>query len=183
MIIISLLIVLPFKAARSWNGWAKAGSIHLSTLFIILGVGIVSTAALIAWAQWTDNFGVAVTMAAGIQYYPKVVVSVLFIPGFALLNSVAEEVVYRGVLQTALTDFFKNSYLVISLQAAAFAALHFAAGFLNGITGYIMTFMYGSVLGYLRMLSNGLLAPILSHIIADLAIFYYMANLVWENSA
>ncbi len=177
-ILAGFLIVLPFKPARTWNLWAKVGKINIQTFGIIIGISIISVFSLAAWAKWTDNLGIAVNMAEGVLHYPVWIVAVLLIPCFALLNSLAEEIVYRGVLQTALSEGFTNCHLVIALQATAFASLHFAAGFPNGLTGYAMTFIYGAVLGYLRKHTNGMLSPILCHIVADMAIFYYMANYV-----
>ena len=182
MIIVSFLVILPFKAARTWKTWAKVGKINSLTILIMIGVGIISTIALIIWARWTDNLGIALKMADELKPYPKIIVGVLLIPVFAFLNSLAEEVVYRGVLQTALFEGFKKSHLVISLQATAFAALHFAVGFPNGISGYVMTFIYGIALGYLRTFTEGFMAPLICHVIADLTIFYYMANLVWKSA-
>ena len=60
------------------------------------------------------------------------------------------------------------------LQASAFAILHFAAGFPNGIAGYLMTFVYGLILGYLRERTGGLLAPYVTHVVADLVIGYFL---------
>ncbi len=177
-VMVSFLIVLPFKPAHTWNLWAKVGKINILTFGIIIGISIISVFSLAAWAKRTDNLGIAVNMAEGVLHYPVWIVAVLLIPCFALLNSLAEEIVYRGVLQTALSEGFTNCHLVIVLQATAFASLHFAAGFPNGLTGYAMTFIYGAVLGYLRKHTNGMLSPILCHIVADMAIFYYMANYV-----
>ncbi len=134
-ILAGFLIVLPFKPARTWNLWAKPGKTDLLTFVIVIGISIISVFSLAAWAQRTDNLGIAVEMAGGIQHYPVWIVAVLLIPCFALLNSLAEEIVYRGVLQTALSEGFTNCHFVIILQATAFAALHFAAGFPNGLTG------------------------------------------------
>ena len=178
---ISFLIVYTLKPARVWASWARVGKFQISTILTIIGIGIISSLALIFWARWTDNLGIAVKMAEGIRYYPKVLMVVLLIPCFACLNALIEEIVYRGVLQEALSEGFTNKHLIVALQASAFAAFHFASGFPNGVSGYILTLLYGSVLGYLREESKGLLAPILCHILADLTIFYYMASLIWQT--
>ena len=90
------------------------------------------------------------------------------------MNAFAEEVVYRGVMQEALSRVFKQKSIVLVLQASTFAAIHFAVGFPNGFLGYLMVFVYGFVLGYLRVRTNGMLAPYLAHVIADLAIGYFL---------
>ena len=184
MLIVSLsfLIIYPIKPAQVWTSWARVGEIKLLTILAIVGIGIISSFALIFWARSTDNLGIALKMVEGIRYYPKVIMVLLVIPCFAILNALVEEIVYRGVLQEALTEGFKNMYLIVVLQASAFAAFHFAGGFPNGVSGYLLTLLYGSVLGYLRLATKGLMSPVLCHIVADLTIFYYMAGLVWKNA-
>ncbi|NOX42467.1 MAG: CPBP family intramembrane metalloprotease [Gammaproteobacteria bacterium] len=144
----------------------------------IVGLGIISSLVLITWANWSDNLGIAVKMAESIQYYPTFIVITLLIPAFAFLNALIEEVVYRGVLQQALSDVFMNNHIVVLLQASAFASFHFAVGFPNGMSGYALTLLYGGALGYMRIWTNGLVTPLLCHLIADLTIFYYVTNLV-----
>lgn len=181
MVVTSFLIVLPYKKARSWSSWAKAGTITATASLSIVAIGVISSFALIVWAHWTDHLGIALKMANGIQHYPKPLVFLILIPCFASVNALMEETVYRGVLQQALTEVFSSNHLVVFMQASAFAAFHFAVGFPNGWIGYGLTLIYGSVLGYLRIWTQGLLAPWLCHLIADLTIFYYMADLALGN--
>jgi membrane protease YdiL (CAAX protease family) len=183
IIVASFLIILPFRAARNWSHWARRGRLTPIITLSIVGIGVISSAALILWARWTDNFGLAVSMAAGVRAYSKILTVVVLIPCFAALNALVEEVVFRGVLQHALTEVFKSPHVVVGLQAAAFAAFHFAAGFPNGWTGYAMTLLYGSALGYLKRWADGLLAPWICHVLADLTIFYFMVNLMWHSVA
>lgn len=182
-IVASFLIILPFRAARNWSHWAGRGRLTPLITLSIVGIGVISSAALIMWARWTDNFGMAVSMAAGVRAYSKILTVVVLVPCFAALNALVEEVVFRGVLQHALTEVFGNRHGVVWLQAAAFAAFHFARGFPNGWTGYAMTLLYGSALGYLKRWAGGLPAPWICHVLADLTIFYYMVNVIWHSAA
>lgn len=182
-IVASFLIILPFRAARNWSRWAKRGRLTPIIALSIVGIGIISSAALILWARWTDNFGLAVSMAAGVRAYSKILTVAVLIPCFSALNALVEEIVFRGVLQHALAEVFGSRHGVVWLQAAAFAAFHFAEGFPNGWTGYAMTLLYGSALGYLKGWAEGLLAPWICHLLADLTIFYYVAFLIWQNAA
>jgi membrane protease YdiL (CAAX protease family) len=52
-----------------------------------------------------------------------------------------------------------------------FAALHFRNGFPNGISGFFLVFIYGIMLGIIRRISKGMLAPVITHIAADFTIF------------
>ncbi len=173
MLILSMAIVSPLKKTRSWRSWAKWGRIDPRMMMAIIAIAIIAAVALLLWANWTDHFGMAIQMAEKTAAYPRYLV-ILMIPLFAILNSVAEESVYRGVLQTALFEGFQNHHLVILLQASAFAALHYASGFPNGAMGYAMVLGYGIMLGYLKIWSQGMLAPIITHMFADLTIFYFM---------
>jgi len=69
---------------------------------------------------------------------------------FSLVNAAFEEAVYRGVLQGALNTARLTAPAVLILQAVAFAALHFRAGFPRGIGGLGLRFVYGVLLGELR---------------------------------
>jgi membrane protease YdiL (CAAX protease family) len=50
-------------------------------------------------------------------------------------------------------------------------------GFPNGAIGYGMAFGYALVLGYLRLRTDGLLAPVAAHVIADLTIGFILVTL------
>lgn len=113
-------------------------------------------------------------MVQGFSRFPKSLIFGLGVPLFALVNAFAEEVIFRGIMQGALSRAFRRQCLVVILQASAFAAFHFAGGFPNGYIGYLMTFIYGLMLGYLRERSQGLLAPFSAHVMADLAIGYFL---------
>lgn len=129
MVVASFLIISPFIKARSWSAWAKAGKINTTTTLSIVVISVISSFALIAWARWTDNLGIALKMAQGVQHYPKYLTVIVLIPGFASVNALMEETVYRGVLQQALTEVFNNKHLVVLLQAGTFAAFHFESAF------------------------------------------------------
>lgn len=172
--IISTLLILPFSRTRPTLAWAKTGKIDRISVLLLFITGVISTGTLIVWALWTDNLGIGIQMVKEFSQYPQWLILIIGIPLFAIINAFAEEVVYRGVMQEALARVFSQKYLVLILQASAFAAVHFAVGFPNGSFGYLMVFVYGLVLGYLRLRTNGMLAPYLAHLIADLTIGYFL---------
>jgi hypothetical protein len=173
-LVLSTAIILLFFRSRISLSWAKKGSIDRTSVIMICVTGVVSTAALLLWAFRAESPVAAVRMVQGFSRYPKWAVFGLGVPLFAIVNAFAEEVIFRGILQGSLSRVFSQQRLVLVLQAAAFAAFHFIGGFPNGYAGYLMTFVYGIALGYLRERSGGLLAPYLTHIIADLAIGYFL---------
>jgi membrane protease YdiL (CAAX protease family) len=152
--------------------WVSRGSVDAISRVLTLAIALLSAAALIAWAAWTDSFGIGARMMQEAARWPVAVLVFIGIPLFALFNAATEEAVYRGVLQRALALSGGRVWPSIGLQALAFAALHYEAGFPNGGTGYVMVFLYGVALGYLRHRTGGLAAPILTHVLADLVIGY-----------
>ena len=176
---ISTAIVLAIPPARVTLSWIRIGKIDYISSILLYVTAIVSTAALIVWAHLSQYLGYGLQMVQGIAHYPKGLVFLVGVPLFALMNAFAEETIFRGVLQEALMAVFQLPLAVV-LQASAFAAFHFAAGFPNGFIGYIMVLVYGSMLGYLRIRTDGMLAPYLAHVIADLVIGFYLCFQVFE---
>lgn len=88
--------------------------------------------------------------------------------GFAGLNAVGEEWVWRGVFQSRLRALFPP-LAAVALQAASFGAAH-AHGFPRGAIGVLLAGGWGFLLGLLRMRAGGLLAPTLAHVVADATI-------------
>ena len=170
----STVILVPIFSRKEIMPWARKGYIDQVSRLLIIATGLVSTIALIVWAIWTDNLGIGVQMMEGFSAYPKWFVLGLAIPIFAILNSFAEEAVYRGVLQEALERTFRQHWITWILQASAFAAAHYLYGFPNGYAGYIMVFIYGFMLGYIRTRTKGIVAPWLTHLVSDLTIGYFM---------
>ena len=172
--LLSTLVIWPVGPARATLRWVSAGKIdRVSKIFIVL-TGVFSSVALILWAIWSDNLGIGLSIMKGMSHTPKWIIAA-GIPVFALVNAISEEVAYRGVLQEALQNVWGHRLgLVLVLQASAFAAAHYAVGFPNGKLGYLMTFGFAWMLGFLRSRSNGILAPYLAHIVADLVIGYFL---------
>lgn len=167
----TLLCLLPTPWLRPGFSWLRKGSLDQVTLALVVLTGLVSVIALGLWAMWSDYLGLGSSMMKGLRSTPAWIIIGVYIPLFALVNAFAEEAVYRGFLQEALRKRFpKNMGLVLGFQAAAFAAAHYRAGFPNGKVGYLMTFTYALMLGYLRERSGGMLAPFLAHVVADLMI-------------
>lgn len=170
-LLLSALVCAPFGPLRARFRWLRKGSLDQVTWFLVILTSLVSALALILWALWTDYLGVATQMIGPLREAPRWFSFFVVVPGFALVNAAAEELVYRGFLQDALeTAFPARPWLSLGLQASAFAAAHFQAGFPNGIVGYSMTFIYALMLGYLRRRSSGMLAPWAAHVAADAVI-------------
>jgi len=169
-LLLSSLAVAAVPVTRPTLRWLRLGQVDAHAWGLVGLTGVVSAAALILWAGWTDNLGIGAQMIADFAQVPFAVLALLGIPLFALANAFTEEAIFRGVMFTALTASSDSPWLAVVVQAAAFASLHYEMGFPNGAIGYGMALGYGLVLGYLRLRTDGLLAPVAAHVIADLTI-------------
>jgi membrane protease YdiL (CAAX protease family) len=98
--------------------------------------------------------------------------------GFSVFNAAMEEFVFRGVVMQALDSAFGPDSRPIAIQAWLFGAMHYREGFPNGAGGLAMAFVYGIMLGVIRRRSQGMLAPWIAHVCADIVIFAILAGIV-----
>lgn len=170
---VTLFLVLIFRQARPELRWIRRGEIDFVSWLLIAATSLMASVALLLWAAWTDNLGAGAELVKELKDIPLWFLLFVGIPGFALVNALAGEAVYRGFLQESLeARLGGRTSLILTLQASAFAAAHFWTGFPNGKIGYVMMFTYALMLGFLRMRTNGILAPFLTHLMADLVIGY-----------
>lgn len=172
--LLSVPFVRFFPLTKDLLSWWKKGRVDGSSLLALLLISAVSAAALIAWGLWSDSLSEVENMLQVLKNIPSLVVLFLVLPVFALLNAFSEEMAFRGIFQEAALRSKIPLAGVILFQGSCFAAVHFEAGFPNGFVGYMMTLIYGSALGVLRHWTQGLLIPYLTHICADLVIFYFL---------
>lgn len=87
----------------------------------------------------------------------------------SILAGVGEELLFRGVIQTALTDWF-NATIAIIATALLFGLAHAISR-----AYFIMATLMGVYMGLVFLWSGNLLLPILIHALYDwLAISYYL---------
>lgn len=94
--------------------------------------------------------------------------AVVGVVGFAVVNPVWEELLYRGVLQTELAATV-GAWLAVVVQALLFGLSHLH-GFPSGWLGVAMAAGWGFALGVIRMRTDGLVIPYMAHVFANLAI-------------
>jgi uncharacterized protein len=87
---------------------------------------------------------------------------------FAVLNSIGEELLFRGIFLSELAAA-SSATLAVVATGIAFAIAH-VNGFPSGWFGALMAGVYGLALGVLRVRSRGMLAPFLAHVGADITI-------------
>lgn len=130
-----------------------------------VGCAAVTPVALIGWFVLfrPDLSNIATSI-------PKVgpVVVILGALGFAVVNALGEELIWRGVIQTRLSELLAPREAIF-LQALSFGAQH-AHGFPRGIVGIVLAGSWAVGLGLLRHEAKGLAASTLAHIVADATI-------------
>lgn len=77
----------------------------------------------------------------------------------ALLASVGEELLFRGVILQLFVEWFKNKHLAIIVSAILFSALHLQ------FYGFLPRMVLGILFGYIFIWSGSLWLPILLHFI------------------
>jgi len=172
------VIVSLTPSLRQSVGWIRKGSMNSDVIRLIIITVIVSAFALVAWMLLLKpdiEHHLALVPDVPVWTYPLIGIF------FAVFNAVMEESVYRGILMEALDSALGESYWSVCIQALPFAALHYLSGFPNGGLGFIMTLVYGIMLGAIRRLSKGMLAPVVAHIAADLTIFSIVAFIIVQS--
>ena len=156
-----------YAPARLGFGWLRRGSFGPAVRQLVLLTVLVSTSALVVWYQLARP-DVAM-LRARIQPLPLVVLPLAAV-GFATVNAAAEEAVYRGFIQCALESSIGLGVAALLLQALAFGLAHIN-GFPSGGPGVVLACVYGLMLGIVRRRADGMFAPWVAHVCADLVIF------------
>jgi membrane protease YdiL (CAAX protease family) len=143
------LALLALAAGAGWR--LGRPSLAAAGMGVAGGLGLV-----VAWL--TARNGAALTIA------PANAAIALWTPVVALI-AVAEEVVLRGVLFNAARGWGGDGW-ALAVTTLLFAAMHVP---LYGVGALPLDLAVGLLLGGLRIVSGGVLAPAIAHVLADLA--------------
>jgi membrane protease YdiL (CAAX protease family) len=136
--VVIFMVALPFiNYVADWNA-------HLSL-----------PQSLAEWA--TEKEKRAELLTVQFLHMPDVGLLVLNIFMMALLPALGEELLFRGVVQRALTGSNLNAHLAVWLSAILFSAIHMQ------FYGFIPRMLMGAALGYLFLWSGNLWYPIIAH--------------------
>lgn len=91
--------------------------------------------------------------------------------GWAVLNTSAEEFIYRGILFSRLKENMHPT-LALVVQAGVFGLAHFWTKVPLGWPGALMAFLFGLLLGWLVRKTESLLSAIYVHFWVDLALYF-----------
>jgi membrane protease YdiL (CAAX protease family) len=163
--VISALAII-IKPLRKLFPRLPMGHIDKRILVYMLAIIVISSSALLAWkAFFHPDFSNLIALADSINrdlLLPAVI-------GFSIFNAIAEELMFRWIMWDGLTELLAGSASIVIVQALIFGLSHYL-GFPNGWLGVAMAFCYGLMLGFIRVKGRGLLAPVLTHVFADLTI-------------
>lgn len=157
------LVVRPFKKLLPR---LPIGHINSKIIIYIILTVIISSTALYIWNAITRP-DINSLIAEARKYSGSFILPSIII--FSVFNALAEELVFRWLIWDGLIALLRGVTFVILIQAIIFGLSHFV-GFPNGWLGVAMATIYGLMLGFIRFKSEGLLAPFLAHIFADLTI-------------
>jgi uncharacterized protein len=93
----------------------------------------------------------------------------------AVIPSIGEELVFRGLLQKIFTQWTKNAHVGIWISAFLFSFIHFQ------FFGFLPRMLLGAFFGYLFLWSGNLMIPIFAHFVNN-AIGVTMYWLYYRNS-
>lgn len=153
---------------RKSVGWIRLGKFDGKIWSLIVIAGVLSSAAIIAWVKWVNP-----DLSRYYNLAPGKSIDMVLLNGllFCSLNAAEEEIIWRGVMMEALDSAFGPGVLSIVIQAASFAAAHYLSGFPNGVSGTLIVFACGLMLGIIRRKSKGIAAPWLAHVASDFTIY------------
>lgn len=173
---IALLAIVLWRVPwlRRSTGWWRAGRLGGGEMAFALAVSAVTAVALVAWQRLLQP-DLTDLLALIPEVHPGWLVAVGL--GFACVNALVEEVLYRGILMDALDRALGVPLWPLLVQAMVFG-LHHYGGFPRGWAGVGLATLYGLAMGLIRRRSGGLLAPWVAHVLADLVVYGILLTLL-----
>jgi membrane protease YdiL (CAAX protease family) len=164
--------VLPLSVGQHWPS--------LVTCSVTILLALITNVVLSLWSKHHnhsrgDHEGVnaIVKSSFGRTLTPKEHIQLASV---AVLNAMAEEASSRGFWLNEFMLRGKLSFWHANLcQAISFGVWH-CHGIPSGVTGVVLTAVYGFAMGLLHQYGNGLLLPVVAHSIADYFIFAVIAR-------
>jgi len=177
-IMLYALIVFVVPGLRRSVHWLKRGRLDAKVLRLIIATAFLSAVALVCWVVFfSPDIKQHIELVPDLPFWAYPLAGV----GFAIFNAAMEEAVFRGIIMDALDSALGEGHISVGIQAVPFASFHYLAGFPNGVPGFIMVLIYGILLGAIRRLSKGILAPFVAHVVADITIFSILVFAIFSK--
>ena len=167
-----IAVVLFAGLSRQITSWFVLGRLDRVSAVLALITAFIPVIALRLWSHRHEVYIHKKALAI-----PHLSLSMLILAGlgFAIVNALTEELIYRGVVQNGFEEVFKKPVVALVLQAIVFGSAHYF-GVPGGLSGVLLASCYGLSVGLLRKTSKGLLWPVLVHSIVDGGIFQILAE-------
>jgi membrane protease YdiL (CAAX protease family) len=163
------LAVAPLREGVSWFG---VGKISRQTWLGAASFGV-------AFALFTAWYLTRYDPPAPRSLVADVGTSVvLFVVLGAAINALAEEIFWRGTMQTALESIGASARLAVLMQALHFGLAHYRGPFFAGWAGVIGTALMGLLMGHFRQRTGTLFLPWLVHFLFDAVILVLSTHLL-----
>jgi len=174
-LLIYLVVVLAVPGYRKSLLWLRIGRFGQDILLLVIATAVISGVALYIWYRTLNP-----DLSLHLKYIRDVPVWLFPLAGlgFSVFNAAVEEFVFRGAVMQALDSAFGPHGMAVAIQAWLFGAMHYREGFPNGGWGLAMTCVYGIVLGTIRRRAQGMLAPWLVHVCADMVVFVILVGII-----
>lgn len=159
--------------------WCRIGKLNLTIWRKIILTVLISSSALLMFVFFLLCPNYCYILSKIFSYLPARSPTLLILSGlsFAVISAVIEESIYRGVIMQGTDSVVGINYYSVILQAIPFAFIH-----INGVLGGWISLclatiygIYGLMLGQIRHIARGMLAPFLTHIFVDTVIFCSLA--------
>jgi membrane protease YdiL (CAAX protease family) len=175
-VLLYFYVVVLIGPMRRSLVWLRVGKFNFGSVALMAGIVVVSAIAVIVWTHLVPQSKAihARIMPASVPGYLVPV----YMGAFAIVNSLIEEIIWRGVMLTALEAAFGVGVFSLVLQAVQFGLAHYQGGFPNGWSGAGLTFLFGLAMGVLRRRSGGLVAAWIAHAAADFTIVWLVVHRV-----
>ena len=166
--ILPLLVLVLLRRCSAWSPalpWLRVGRLDsrvwvLAAATVLIAVGGLTLFAVLARPQVSSYL-------LSLRAVPAWL-AILGVIGFAVVNPIWEEVLYRGVLQGELAGTV-GAWPAVVVQAVLFGLSHLY-GFPSGWLGVAMAATWGFGLGVIRRRTGGVVVPYLVHVVANLTI-------------
>ena len=172
-VLLYLYLALLIAPLRRSMDWLRIGKWNRTATILAIAVILLSVAGLIGWLHFAkpEMSGYAKTLP---HVSPRLMP--VYMGGFAVVNALLEEIVWRGVVMTALDAAFGAGVFSVVVQAAIFGMAHFHGGFPAGWSGASLAALFGLAMGLLRRYSKGLLVPWVAHSAADFVVIWLIVR-------
>lgn len=150
----------------------RRGRIDRTVVLLSVAFAAVASVALVLWTHLAQPDLASLRSLIP----PRFPIALLALGGllFSIFNAIGEEFLWRGAILDALDRTLGQGTLPLLIQAASFGLAHYQ-GFPRGWTGVGLAAIYGLMMGIVRRRSDGMVAPIVAHVFADMTIVGILA--------